>query len=31
MWAIVNILYRQDCRARLVEMLKFELQNGAML
>jgi hypothetical protein len=30
MWAIINILYRQYCRARLTEMRKFELQNGAM-
>jgi hypothetical protein len=30
MWAIINILYRRYCRARLVEVRKFELRNGAM-
>jgi hypothetical protein len=30
MWAIINILYRQYCRARLVEIRKFELEHGMM-
>jgi hypothetical protein len=30
MCAIINILYRHYCRARMVEMRKFELQNGAV-
>jgi hypothetical protein len=30
MWAIFNIMYREYCRARLVEIRKFTLQNGAL-